>query len=198
MRWSVTLSFSLSLSHSLFAMCLFICLFVCLIISLFSYNCVFLPQCPLVNMKFAEIQWTSESVVNPFKLSRKLKTKHNSKINRQYINLRRLHRSKKNYRKIIFIGQIIGSGQFDSFMFVWWGIPHHQWVFFGEFCLTLRSFCILLTWCFSYLIFCPRSPFFFVHFRSLFRFIFMSPDSHMKFMIVRPFSILKCNFLNLT
>ena len=31
-------------------------------------------------------------------------------------NLRRLHRSKKNYRKIIVIGQIIGSGQFDSFM----------------------------------------------------------------------------------
>ena len=76
---------SLSLSHSLFAMCLFVCLFVCLIISLFSYNCVFLPQCPLVNMKFAEIQWTSESVVNPFKLSRKLKTKYNSKTNRQFM-----------------------------------------------------------------------------------------------------------------
>ena len=31
-----------------------------------------------------------------------------------YINLRRLHRSKKNHQKIILIGQ--GSGQFDSFM----------------------------------------------------------------------------------
>ena len=30
--------------------------------------------------------------------------------------LRRLHRSKKNHRKIIVIGQIIGSGQIDSFM----------------------------------------------------------------------------------
>ena len=31
-------------------------------------------------------------------------------------NLRRLHRSKKNYRIIIVIGQIIGSGQINSFM----------------------------------------------------------------------------------
>ena len=31
-------------------------------------------------------------------------------------NLRRLHRSKNNHRKIIVIGQIIGSGQIDSFM----------------------------------------------------------------------------------
>ena len=30
------------------------------------------------------------------------------------INLRRLHRSKKNYQNIIVIGQIIGSGQIDS------------------------------------------------------------------------------------
>ena len=33
-------------------------------------------------------------------------------------NLRRCNRSKKNYRKIIVIGQIIGSGQIDSFMFI--------------------------------------------------------------------------------
>ena len=31
-------------------------------------------------------------------------------------NLRRLHRSKKNYRNIIIIGQIIGSCQINSFM----------------------------------------------------------------------------------
>ena len=31
-------------------------------------------------------------------------------------NLRRLHRPKNNHRKIIDIGQIIGSGQIDSFM----------------------------------------------------------------------------------
>ena len=33
-------------------------------------------------------------------------------------NLRRCNRSKKNYRNIIVIGQIIGSGQIDSFMFI--------------------------------------------------------------------------------
>ena len=32
-------------------------------------------------------------------------------------NLRRLHRSKKNHRKIIVIGQIIGFGKIDSFIF---------------------------------------------------------------------------------
>ena len=31
-------------------------------------------------------------------------------------NLRRLHHSKNNHRKIIVIGQIIGSGQIDSFV----------------------------------------------------------------------------------
>ena len=31
-------------------------------------------------------------------------------------NLRRLHWSKNNHQKIIVIGQIIGSGQIDSFM----------------------------------------------------------------------------------
>ena len=31
-------------------------------------------------------------------------------------NLRQLHRSKNNHQKIIVIGQIIGSGQIDSFM----------------------------------------------------------------------------------
>ena len=34
----------------------------------------------------------------------------------QWTNLWRLHRSKNNHRKIIVFGQIIGSGQIDSFM----------------------------------------------------------------------------------
>ena len=34
-----------------------------------------------------------------------------------WTNLRRLHRSKKNYRNIIVIGQIIGSSQIYSFMY---------------------------------------------------------------------------------
>ena len=33
-------------------------------------------------------------------------------------NLRQLHRSKNNHRNIIVIGQMIGSGQIDSFMFI--------------------------------------------------------------------------------
>ena len=37
---------------------------------------------------------------------------------RPHTNLRRLHRSKKNHRKIFVIGQIIGSGKIDSFMWI--------------------------------------------------------------------------------
>ena len=40
-----------------------------------------------------------------------------SEYNQTYhTNLRHLHRSKKNHRKMMVIGQIIGSGQINSFM----------------------------------------------------------------------------------
>ena len=40
----------------------------------------------------------------------------NVSINGGPSNLRRLHLSKNNHQKIIVIGQIIGSGQIDSFV----------------------------------------------------------------------------------
>ena len=44
------------------------------------------------------------------------KWKRKSTLCTALCNLRRLHRSKKNHRNIIVIGQIIGFGQIDSFI----------------------------------------------------------------------------------